>query len=220
VAYSYNFILKSTNDGTHVQTLSYATGIGYTPVPQLTNWTAAQSVDHTLPFTLRWNNLATTTYAATSNDIFSVNLLVGTNVIYYSPTVGTSNALNGTNTFVTIPAYTLPAGTNLTGHLTITHFAGNAVTNYSFGVPALAIDTKFNLTTRAAPAAPQLTFLNRTNQLTRLQVTGETNRTYVLQATTNFTGWTNIFTTTNASFFYTNNTTNIPQRLYRVRVGS
>ncbi|MFM2081776.1 MAG: hypothetical protein RL380_467 [Verrucomicrobiota bacterium] len=224
---TYTFAIKTAHDGTHSQPLAYASQIGsaapYPVVPQIVNWTAAQSVDHTLPFQLQWNNLASGLSAATTNDLLSVILVSGTtNIVYFNPT----NSLTGLSTNITIPAYALPAGSNLTGHITITHFTGNAVTNYSIGAPAHGIDTVFVLKTRAAPASPQLNFLGRTNQLTRLQVVNTnssgTNRTYVLQATANLTTWTNLFTTTNTSgnFFYTNNTTNIQQRIYRVRIGS
>ena len=223
----YTFVIRTANDGVRTQSLAYTTIANennqpYPTVPQILNWTAAQSVDHTLPFTLQWNNLATG-IAATTNDLLSVILVSGTtNVVYYNPT----NSLTGVSTNITIPAYTLPPGSNLTGHITLTHFTGNAVTNYAIGAPAHGVDTTFVLKTRVAPASPQLNFLGRTNQLTRLQVVSTnssgTNRTYVLQATTNFTTWTNLFTTnsTSGNFFYTNNTTNIPQRIYRVRIGS
>jgi hypothetical protein len=77
------------------------------PVPHLTNWTAAQTIDSTAPFTLHWESFA----GATSNDfvLLSVQDDVGVYLLQ-TPETFEPGALPGTAASYEIPANTLTAG--------------------------------------------------------------------------------------------------------------
>jgi hypothetical protein len=219
--YTYQMQMQTVNDGPRANNCSYAPsilGLGiYPATPQISNWTAAQQIDHTRAFTLQWNNLGNN-----ANDV--VQLLVEqnvTNVYYTSPKPFTTNALTGASTSVTIPGYSLPPGTDLTAHLLIVHVAGIPDTNnYAAGVAALGKETTFPVATRPAPASPSLTLVSRTNNQTRLLLTGETNRSHQIQATVDWTNWQTLITTnpTSGTFSF-NDVTNLTRRYYRGRVG-
>jgi hypothetical protein len=72
--------------------------------PEITSFTAAQSVDSAQPFTLTWGAFP----GGTAADFIYV--IVGTN--FSTSTPGNTNALPGTATSVKIPANTLQAGSN------------------------------------------------------------------------------------------------------------
>ncbi len=222
---NYSVKMQTIHDGTHTVSLAFGSTPTYTypaVTPQISNWTNAQQIDSALPFTLQWNNLG-----GNANDI--VSLYIGydaTNGIFYSPSSGSPGALTGTNISIVIPAYTLPQGTNLFGLLLIVTAGGNQ-DYFSYigavGSPGYAKATVFNLTTRAF-LRPTLTLLARTGTTNILKLTGESNRIYQIETTTNnlFTNWTslvtNTLTGTNNQFRYTNTSSQV-RRFYRGKVG-
>ena len=217
---TYSVTMKTVHDGTQTKSLSFSSFYTYSTVtPQISNWTSAQQIDSALPFTLQWSALGN------SGDIVSLYIgLDDTNGVFYSPDYGAPGALNGTSTSIVIPAYTLPPGTNLVGILLIIHAAVLFPdTSYGTGSPGYAKATIFNLTTRAF-LKPTLTLLSRTGTTNILKLSGESNRTYQIESTTNnlFTNWSSLFTTnltgTTNQFRYTNTSSNV-RRLYRGKVG-
>lgn len=218
---TYQMEMQTVNDGTRANNCTYAPslfGLGnYPTTPQVVNWAAAQQIDHTLGFTVQWNSLG-----GNVNDVVQVLVEQNiTNVYYASPAPFTTNALTGASNSVTIPGYSLPPGTaNLTAHLMIVHVAGIPDTNnYAAGVAALGKETVFPMQTRLSPNSPTLTVVSRTNNQTRLLLSGETNRTHQIQATVDWTNWQTLMTTNAASFFF-NDVTNVARRYYRGRVGN
>lgn len=122
--------------------------------PQAINYTAAQAIDPSQPFTLTWNTF--TNGGSADWILFFITDRSGL-TIFQTPDFGQSGALNGTATSFTIPAGTLPASsTNLADvvfyHPTVT--ASGATTTEAF----VASVTSFNIITTAnSAAAPILT---------------------------------------------------------------
>ncbi len=218
---TYHMTMQTVHDGPRTGSLTYSFFAGGYPsvTPQILNWNAAQQIDHTLDFTLQWNSPG-----GNVNDI--VQILIernGTNVVFASPTPSTPGSLNGASNSVVIPAYALPAGTNLVGHILLVHVAGLPDTSYAIGAPGLGRETQFPVQTRPAPPPPVLAMLPRTNGQSQLTLTGETNRTYRIEATDGWLGWQTLLTTNPASgrFLFTDSqATNSLHRFYRGRVGN
>ncbi len=86
----YRMTLETVNDGVQAQNLTYTflTG-GYPTTARVLNWADAQRIDHTLGFTLQWNDLG-------GNTLDPVQLLVtdeAGEIVYSSPAPFTTGAL-------------------------------------------------------------------------------------------------------------------------------
>jgi hypothetical protein len=185
--------------------------------PQVANFSETQNIDQTLPFTLRWT-------VASGNSLQLIQILVVdavSNILFATPAPFSDGALNGTATSVVIPAETLPPSATLEAHVTVAQPGLPNTNDYAgaLGVGAFARDTTVFLRTRMSPPPPGLT-IQTGPAVGVLQVEGETNRTYHLEATVGFAGWTNLFTTNSASgrFEYADPAPG-NRRFYRARIG-
>jgi len=220
---NYAVTLSATNDGLHTALLNFflfLTPLSYPAAPRLTDLAAAQAVDTTADFTLDWNGLGGSSLTIVQLTVMDAS----SNVLFMTPAPLQTGALNGSATSARIPAYTLPPGGELIGHLTVANPGLPNTSSYpgATGVAALATDTQFPLTTRPAPAPPGLEVLPPQAGQFQLQLTGETNRIYQILASTNLLGWTNLFTTNCPSGRFQFTDTNSPShsaRLYRAKVG-
>jgi hypothetical protein len=219
----YTFKLYTVNDGTQTASPYYWGLLGDIPTtPQITNLLAAQTVDTTCDFTLRWSPFGG------SSDIAQLSVLDAvSNVVFASPLPFTTGALSGASSACTIPPKTLPWGTNLTGHLTFgkPHVPDNTSYPGALGIVALARDTAFPIVTRPAPVRPVLSPRMLTNGACQLTFTGESNRFYHLQATTNWSNgsnWLDLFVTNlpgaQGSFTDTG-AASLNHRYYRIQIG-
>lgn len=146
------------------------------------------------------------------------------NTVFASPAPFTAHALTGTSNSVVIPRYALLPGTNLTAHLSVARPAGVNTNSYpgAVGVAVLGMDVRFPLVTRRTPAPPRLSMVSTNTKPFRLQFTGETNRNYHLQATTNFISWQDLLVTnspTGAVTFTDSGSVGLGKRFYRIQVG-
>jgi hypothetical protein len=177
-------------------------------------------VDSTADFNLVWNNLGGSTIAI-------VQLLIldsSSNIVFATPAPFQIGALNGASNQCTIPGFSLPAGTNLIGHLTIANPGTPNTNSYpgAGGVPALAKDTYFSMITRPAPARPHLNVRPGSPGYFNLRITGETNRIYHLEGTGDFLSWTTLLTTNSGSGvidYADPEPVEASRRFYRARVG-
>ncbi len=188
--------------------------------PHLTNYTAAQAVDTTRDFEIGWSSLGDNTLAIVQLTILDV----ASNLVYMTPAPFQPGALSGASFSATIPAYTLPAGTNLVGHLTIANPGLPNTNSYAgaTGISALARDTQFSIITRPAPLPPRLTILPTGAPDFALLVEGEANRVYHVEAAPDFVTWTNLFTTNSQNGCFSFLDTNTAARIhtfYRARIG-
>jgi hypothetical protein len=220
---SYSVAMQTAHDGLKQATLSFTVfgfPLAFPPLVQVGGFDEAQNIDQTLDFTLRW-----TIPGGTSLQLVQCLVLdAASNIVFSTPFPFSVGALNGTSNSARITAYSLPPGASLTGHLIIAQPALPNTTDYAgaTGVAALAKDTAFPMRTRPAPPPPLLTVLPRTNSLFRLHLAGEPNRSYQIQGTGAFDGWTNLFTTNSVSgsFDFSDPASpGLAQRFYRARVG-
>jgi hypothetical protein len=214
---SYSFTIHATNDGVRSATANFL-GAGTPPVPQVSNFAAAQQIDTRTNFTLTWNALNGSTF-----DLVQVVVLsAASNVVFASPAPFSSNALNGASTSLVIPAYVLPPGSQLIGHLSIAKPALPNTSSYpgATGIGALAKDTQFPLATLPA-APPLLTVLSRDAKPFVVGFTGESNRNYQLQGSTNLSNWLNLQLTnslTGSGAITDSASISFTQRFYRIQV--
>lgn len=221
----YTNTMFTVNDGMRRGNLSFFINIlGFNiaipapGTPAVSNLVAAQAIDSTLDFRLRWNTLGT--------DLTLLQFVVldgGSNAVFATPLPLQPGALNGYSNAVVIPAHALPAGTNFVAHLTVAS-PGLPNTNAyagTFGIAALARDLEFPLVTRPL-SAPVLRIEPPVAGHFQLRLIGDTNRLYRIEATENFLAWTNLLITNSASgdFLFTDPTTPPPlRRFYRGTVG-
>lgn len=214
---SYTFTIYATNDGVRTAAANFLFA-GTPPTPQISNLPAAQQIDTRTNFTLTWNSLN-----GSSLDIVQVLILdLSSNLIFASPAPFSSNALNGTSTSITIPAYVLPPGSALSGHLAIAKPGLPNTSSYSgaTGLGALARDTEFPLAT-LPPAMPQLSVASLGAMPFVVGFTGESNRNYLLQGSTNLTEWLDLYLTnspTGSGVITDSASVNFTQRFYRIKV--
>jgi hypothetical protein len=146
------------------------------------------------------------------------------NVVYSTPSPFQTGALSASSTQTIVPAFSLPPGTNLIGHLTVANLGTPNTNAYpgAVGVPALAKDVYFSLATRPAPAAPHVEIHSTTDGMKVVRVTAEPNRLLHVEGATIFKGWTNLLTSNSVSGIieYSDpSSTNLPGRFYRARLG-
>lgn len=186
--------------------------------PVVSNLVAAQTIDSTLDFQLRWNTLGT--------DLTLLQFLVldgASNTVFATPLPLQPGSLNGYSNAVVIPAHTLPAGTNFVAHLTVASPGLPNTNGYvgAIGLAAKARDLEFPLVTRPLP--PTVLFVEPpVAGRFQLRLIGDTDRVYRIDATGDFLTWTNLLTTNSASgdFFFTDPTTpSLMPRYYRATVG-
>ncbi len=217
----YLMTFETLNDGVQSADLNFTilgVPIGVPPVLRVTTFNAIQAVDTTADVEIRWTNSG-----AQALDQVQVVIVDGlSNVVFQTPAPFATSALTGNSNHVVVPAYTLPAGANLFGHLAIARPGLPNTTAYpgAVGVAAMVRDTAFPLLTRPEPTAPRIEIVSANPA--RLRITGETNRVFRLQASVNLTNWHDLLTTDTATgtINYTDpNSTELPGRAYRAALG-
>lgn len=222
---NYTTTMYTVHEGVQSASLSFyllppILQVSYPSIPQLSDLAAAQSIDSTRDFELTWNSLGGSTITIVQLSIMDA----ASNVVFATPAPFQPGALSGNSTSAIIPAYSLPPGSNWIGHLTVANPGAPNTNSYAgaTGVAALARDTQFAVATRPAPAPPRLVPVPQASTAFQLQLQGETNRFYQIEASTNLRNWTNLFTTNSATgiFEYRDwDSTNFSLRFYRGKVG-
>lgn len=185
--------------------------------------------------TLTFTATASTTYRIAvagwngSFGDFTLNWLQPSAPVFTSQPSGTVNVIEGTNVTFTASAIGTPTptyqwlfnSTNITGATSSSFTTNNVQTNNTGNYSVIASNTAGSVTSSvvhlqvyisATPLFSNFAFTN--NQFT-MTVSGITNATYIVQASTNLTDWTNINTNV-ATFNYTDTTvTNFPKRFFR-----
>jgi len=137
---NYIFNLVAANSNEQV-TVNLPASLAQPGAPQISNFTAAQSVNPAQPFTLTWNAFA----GGTVTDYVFVTI----GGVFSTPPPGSSYALAGTATSVQIPANTLQPGSNYDSFISFYHYilATNTVSaGYTTAAYRYA-DTEFSLIT-------------------------------------------------------------------------
>jgi hypothetical protein len=162
--------------------------------PHVSNYTAAQTVNPTQPFTLTWDMFV----GGTTTDF--VYVAISTNFTTANPE--NNGALNGTVTSVLIPANTLPTNSALDGTLSFYRvvYATNA-TGYAT-LAAKVSSTQFILTTGGGGTIGPLKLLSPAfvSGVFNFSVTSGLSQTFTVEYTTNLTGsWQSLVTTSSSS---------------------
>jgi hypothetical protein len=146
----YVFSVQAVHDGTRIVP---ATVSGtYPNIPQVVNFSAAQAVDASAPFTLTWNAFT----GGTAADYVRLEVDDNSgNPVFQTPSPGEPGALNGTSaSSLVIPANTLAPGITYSAVLIFARISQVNATGYGQGVAAYAghfSQTEFPLTTVTAP---------------------------------------------------------------------
>jgi hypothetical protein len=214
---TYTLTMTGKHDGARSAKVSYLL-VTMPPTPQVANLGAAQAIDTTSDFTLRWNFLS-----GSLLDIVQFLVLdSSSNIVFASPLPFQPGALNGASTSAIIPANTLPPGQNLVGHLAIARPGLPNTNSYpgAIGIAALAKETAFRIATLRLPILPRLEVLSSNAAPFQLRFTGQTNRSYCIQATEDWRTWQNLdfFNLPTGTGTFTDlQSSNFGQRFYRVR---
>lgn len=188
--------------------------------PDLTSYTAAQSVNPAQPFKLTWDAFA----GGTAADF--IYLTIGTD--FGTPMPGTSNALPGTATSVQIPAGTLQP--NTTYNSSISFYRLIAATNKNSYTTAAFRDsvTQFSLITTAGSATTPLILTNASwsGHTFSFNVTSAVGQSLIIQYNTsvalNSSLWQTLLTTNSATgVVHVSDSVNTgnPRVLYRAQSG-
>jgi hypothetical protein len=164
--------------------------------PRISNFTNAQSIDSTAPFTLTWDAFT----GGGVNDFIGVTIFTAEGQkIYETPVLNQPGALNGTTTSVVIPTNTFSAiNTSYVGFLTHFHVTQTPGVGYT-AVAYRGANTQFELHSR-----PLLYFTNFAvlNGVRHFDVVSQAGQSYTLQTTSNLTAsssWQTWITTNSAS---------------------
>ena len=207
---TYLFNLQAGASNQQV-TVVLPTSMSQPGAPHTTSFTAAQSVDPTLPFTMTWDAFpggASTDYIAVAVGYWDIAAL------------GSTNVLNGLATSLVIPANTLQPSSNYDASITFYRYV--ATSNNVFGTPANIVaykvtTTHFNLTTIGA-VRPVISNVLKSAGSMSFNLTGFSGQVIVVEASTNLQSWTPVSTNTlvNGTSAFTDSTwTNYPLRFYR-----
>jgi hypothetical protein len=139
---NYTFTVQAPTSNQQV-TVNLPASVTQPPVPHLSNFTAAQSVDASQPFTVRWDALPG---GGASEYIF---VQVGT--AFRTPEPGSPGALYGTATSVVIPAGTLQPNTPYEGTLGFYRASTNTFGTSHVTAAFRATFIRFSLVTSGPP---------------------------------------------------------------------
>ncbi|MGD0411683.1 MAG: Ig-like domain-containing protein [Verrucomicrobiota bacterium] len=194
---NYIFTLAAATSNEQV-TVNLPASLLQPGAPQISNYTAAQSVNPAQAFTLTWDSFG----GGTATDF--VYVFIGSAFSTAPP--GTSNALAGTATSVTIPANTLQPGSNYDSFISFYHLilpsntvsAGYTTAAYRYAA------TEFNLTTTSGTTTPViLTNASWSGHTFSFNVTSAAGQSLVIQYNTNApplaNQWQTLLATTNAT---------------------
>jgi Calx-beta domain len=154
---TYQFTI-TTPDGSQTPSVTLPAD-DYPNAPHVTNWSAAQAIDSSLPFSVTWDAFV----GGTSNDFIqlSINNASGSNVFATSSEFLDPLRLNGTNTSVVIPASNITTGQTYHAELMfvkVTSLDTNAVAGAA-GVGGFFTATDFDIVTLTnSPSVGSLQF--------------------------------------------------------------
>ncbi len=215
---TYTFTINAGASNQTVE-VNFPGSLSQPDAPHVNNFAALQSVDSTQPFTLQWDEFA----GGTSTDYIVVTVAT----VWQTPNPGSSNALSGTATSVTIPAGTLAPGETYTASVGFSH--NIFLTNGTYTTEVYrATDTTFSLTTAAAATTPiVLTNVVLSGGALGFDVLTSSGQTVTVLSTTNLAtplpSWSvrQTFTNPGTSFHFTDPqpTTN-QATFYRARSGN
>ncbi len=155
-----NYVFNVTNSFSNQQVTVTLPNDLLPNAPQISNYTNAQAVNPSLPFTLNWNTF--TNGGSADRIVLQINepSMNGNNglLLFQTSLYGPPTGLDGTATSVTIPAGVLPANFTNDAFVVFAHVTSttNATTQTTAVVGSA---TYFTIVTTAASTAPVLTII-------------------------------------------------------------
>src|SRR5438552_7000549 len=221
---TYQMVINGVHDGAHTISLTLNGDAYPSTNPQISNFTAAQTINPAAAFTLTWDAFS----GGTANDF--VQLVVADtfgDTLLKTPDPGQAGVLSGTATSVVIPANTLPVSTPLRGQLLFARAVAVDLTTYP-GVTGFASYykfTQFSLATIGVTNSPppKLVAVTPVNPSQfQLQLIGQAGLQYVIEASASLQSgsWTPVITNTavGGQFNFTDSrSASFPNRFYRCR---
>lgn len=150
---TYTQTIYAVTDGTKSIRMALS-GDSYPNAPAISNWTAAQSVDMTSGFTLQWTPFT----GGTTNDHIELSIESDQGIMFSSGKPGASDAINGTNTSLFIPAGTFAPGTNYWASFMFAKTKGT--TNAFPSAIGVAAYLTYNMFSIKAASQPNLLFFD------------------------------------------------------------
>jgi hypothetical protein len=184
---NYTLTIYTVNQGTRTMQLPI-NGYLYPSAPHINNYSAAQSIDATKSFTLRWDAFSGST---TNDDIYAAVRDQSGNIIDDSKRFGSSSALNGTNNSYKISSDTLANATAYQGNITFEKILFVDDRSYPgvLGFSGLFSRTLLGLATKAAkPPAFTKFLLNGTGKMVATFTT-VAGGTYRVETSTDLQNW-------------------------------
>jgi hypothetical protein len=216
---SYIIGLDTARDGIQVMPLTFPADDYPTP-PSIVNFEAAQAIDSSQSFTLQWTPFA----GGTTDDL--VLLMIEDSFgrpVVQSPEEGEPGALNGTSA----PMFEIPAGTlssRRTYECELIFARPVAINDASYpgvtGIAAFVTVLEFDIKTSGIPVPPQLTVVGADVGSFQFLLTGEHERAYAIDASTDGIFWRSIdvrITFGGSQFLEDYDAPNYSHRLYRAR---
>ena len=215
----YFMMLNCVHDGTRTATNSL-TGNSYPSIPHVSNFTAAQSVNPALNFTLTWDAFT----GGTTNDFIQINISDNSYSEVFSSAnyPGVPGALNGLSNAIVIPAGTLVAGQSYQAELFFAKLITQNTNAYP-GVTGLTFYGRRTDFTLATPAAPPTMSSPARISPTQFQLLlgGSAGQNYTVEYSTTLTNWSTLYVTNApaSSFPVVDSNATNKWKFYRARVG-
>src|SRR5262249_33129953 len=136
--------IETATNGTCGVTIPLPTPV-YPNTPHVSNWTAAQAIDGSADFTLRWDAYT----GGTTNDFVQVRVEGDMGDLFNSPEPGAPGGLDGTSTSVVIPGGTLAPGARYRATLLFANVLTMApgICGDAVGISAFHKETEFAIVT-------------------------------------------------------------------------
>ncbi len=179
----YQARFDTVHDGTRIFNFNL-TGDAYPNAPQIVNFGATQSVNPSNAFVLTWGAFA----GGTANDFIALDIESNDEFsggsVFDTPGVGEPGALNGTNTSVTIPAFTFAPGRRYRAELIFVKVGQIDTSTYPgvIGAAGYFSVTFFELQTIGTAIRPTVAISNQGNNTMRVVVSGERDRFYTIES--------------------------------------
>ncbi len=157
----YQVSVTTVDDGTKVFNLPVTNILASLATPHVSNFAAAQAVNPGLDFTLTWDALGGSTNDYVQVQVKQNQSTNGNSEVFNSLPPGVPGALNGTNTSVTIPAFTLQPGTTYSASLMFARLTGPFDTNSYPGAVGIPGDFKLVSFTVRTPDVRRYTLNKR-----------------------------------------------------------
>ncbi|MBI2928652.1 MAG: Ig-like domain-containing protein [Verrucomicrobia bacterium] len=146
----FRLVMDAVHDGQKSVTLRVS-GDAYPSHPRISNFDAAQAVDPSKAFTLRWDAFT----GGTASDFIQLALQDDTGrEAFRTPDAGLAGALTGQATSVLIPAFALPPGKNFTGRLRFVRIQRLDTTTYPSATGASGYFKETEFTFATIPGGP------------------------------------------------------------------